>query len=402
MQWSPQQQRALDTARRWIDAPIDSVPQVHRLFGYAGTGKSTIAHELNAHVGGRALACAYTGKAASVMARKGLPGATTVHRLIYDPVGNDMVRLKELQEELRLLLQVTTPSRGLLLRTEAVRRSVQEMERDASKPKFTLKEASAVSSSPLVILDECSMVNERMAEDLLSYGARVLVLGDPAQLPPVKGTGYFINGEPDSLLTEIHRQAADNPILRLATDVREGRSLRLGDYGKARVVKSINATQAQAADQILCGTNNKRMAINRRHRQLGGHGGPMPCEGERLVCLRNDHNIGLLNGTLWHAAEDADWEPDEHAVFLKITPEDGGAELSCAAEASIFLDETQRVQWSSRQQFTYGYALTVHKSQGSQWDDVVLFDDWTYQDTRKNWLYTGITRAAEELTVVVG
>ena len=405
MEWTQQQRDALDAARRWIDAPPGSVDQVFRLFGYAGTGKSTIAHELNDHVGGRALACAYTGKAASVMARKGLPGATTVHRLIYDPVGSDgKKRLEELKAELKLLLQVREPSRGLTMRIASVERAIREAEASSREMKFLLKDQSAVSEAPLVILDEASMVDERMGTDLLSFGTRVLVLGDPAQLPPVKGSGYFTSQEPDQLLTEIHRQAADNPILMLATWAREGRNIPLGDWGRARVVTSINARQALAADQILCGTNAKRRAINARHRQLEGHAdhGPMPRAGEKLVCLKNNHERGLLNGTQWVAEDDAVWEEGSPDVFLNIRPLEGGAPMGYAAEASIFLDEDQKPQWGDSDWFTYGSAMTVHKAQGSQWDNLILFDDWTHAASRRQWLYTGLTRAAEDLTVVVG
>ena len=58
------------------------------------------------------------------------------------------------------------------------------------------------------------MVDEDLGRDLLSFGKPVLVLGDPAQLPPVKGGGFFTEAEPDVMLTEVHRQAADNPIIR--------------------------------------------------------------------------------------------------------------------------------------------------------------------------------------------
>ena len=56
----------------------------------------------------------------------------------------------------------------------------------------------------------------------MSFGVPVLVLGDPAQLPPIQGGGYFTEAEPDAMLTEVHRQAFDNPIVRLSMDVRAG------------------------------------------------------------------------------------------------------------------------------------------------------------------------------------
>jgi exodeoxyribonuclease-5 len=357
------------------------------------------------HLSHRALCAAYTGKAASVMARKGLLGATTVHRLIYDPVGPDNRQLNALKAELSQLEALPDPDRQRLI---ALRRAIKDATEAARQPKFILKPVSDVSYVPLVILDEASMVDGRMAADLLSFGTRILVLGDPAQLPPIKGTGYFTDARPDVLLTEVHRQAHDNPIVHLATCAREGRALPLGTFGTAgewaRVVDRVDAVAAQRADQILCGTNARRRAINARCRQLGGHAAvsPMPRIGERLVCLRNDHEAGLLNGTVWRTTQDAEWEPGAGTVYLTVRPDGGGCDILVAAEASLFVDEDSGTpMWGGDQHFTWGYALTVHKAQGSEWDEVLLFDDWPSRQSRRQWLYTGITRAAQRLTVVV-
>lgn len=406
MTWSPQQEQALNDVRRWLEQPPGSRPQVFRLEGYAGTGKTTIAREVLEFVGGSALCAAFTGKAASVMADKGLIPSSTIHRLIYDPIHNQeelKQKLLALKEELATLEKVAEPDRGTLQRAEAVRRQLRETEAHARQPRFILKEISDVSSARLVIIDEHSMVNEEMGRDLLSFGVPVLAIGDPGQLPPVKGTGFFSQGRPDVLLTEVHRQAADSAIIHLATLARQGKPLPLGKYDGADVVRYVNAERATAADQILCGTNAKRRAINARHRQLGGHdGSPMPLAGERLCCLANDRDLGLMNGTLWTVTEDAIWEPGDDTVYLRIRPDSGGDDMGVPAEAAIFLDEDQRPVFCRNQQFTYGYCLTVHKSQGSQWDDIVLFNDWPSRQSYNEWLYTGITRAAKNLTIVQG
>jgi exodeoxyribonuclease-5 len=227
-------------------------------------------------------------------------------------------------------------------------------------------------------------------------------MGDPFQLPPVKGVGYFTGVEPDVLLTEVHRQAAGSGILELATRVREGRKFGYGTINGCTVTDRVTAAQAQAADQVLCGTNRMRQAINARHRQLAGHDhSVMPQVGEKLCCLKNDHEAGLLNGTTWVVTQPSVWEPGEATVGLWIVPEGGGAEQLVPAEAELFLDEGARVGWGSQAQFTFGSCLTVHKSQGSSWPSVVLFDDWpgTGVEYRRH-LYTGITRASEKLIVV--
>ena len=70
-----------------------------------------------------------------------------------------------------------------------------------------------------------------------------------------------------------------------------------------------------------------------------------------------------------------------------------------------FFESEEEVPFSLRKnsdEFDYGYALTVHKAQGSQWDDVIVFDEsWAFREHRHRWLYTAITRASQRLTVVM-
>ena len=136
--------------------------------------------------------------------------------------------------------------------------------RTSMSPTFSLNRQSPISKAKLVVIDECSMVDEQLGRDLLSFGTPVLVLGDPAQLPPISGGGFFTEHEPDHLLTEIHRQARDNPIIRLALDVREGREFMHGDYGTAQVIDKSEVTQdlVLGADQVLVGTNRTRKRYN--------------------------------------------------------------------------------------------------------------------------------------------
>src|SRR5208283_2536336 len=112
----------------------------------------------------------------------------------------------------------------------------QATESETEEPSFVLNEDSEAARAKLIIVDECSMVDEELGRDLLSFGRKVLVLGDPAQLPPVKGGGYFTEAEPDVMLTEVHRQAADNPIIRLSMAIRAGGELAPGAYGETRIV----------------------------------------------------------------------------------------------------------------------------------------------------------------------
>lgn len=372
MNWSPQQEAALKAVSEWLRDPKGA--KVFRLFGFAGTGKTTLAKEMAADVKGDVLYACFTGKAALVLRKKGCVGATTIHSLIYKPIEDA----------------------------------------DTGITKFVLNLDSPLAYAGLLIVDEVSMVSEELARDLLSFGTRILVLGDPAQLPPVKGEGFFINAKPDVMLTEVHRQAADNPIIRMSMDVREGRGLQVGTYGDSRVIRRAEVgysemrSLAVGADQILCGTNKTRQGYNARIREIHGRAGASashhPVPGERLVCLRNDREMGLLNGGLWEATKVSgargvlDIEvkslDEPHLPHVEVrVPE----EFFYGQEKSLPWQELKRVQ-----QFTYGYALTVHKSQGSSWGNVMLFDESSvFREDATKHLYTGITRAAERITVVV-
>jgi hypothetical protein len=198
MRFSPQQDRALCAAARWLHA--GGAP-VFRLFGYAGTGKTTLAKHLAEHIDGRVRFAAYTGKAAHVMRAKGCKDAGTLHSLIYT---------------------CTETEDG---------------------PLFELSGQSPLAEAALLIVDECSMVDAKLGKDLLSFGKPILVLGDPEQLPPVHGAGFFTAAAPDVLLTDIQRQARDNPIIHMATTVREGGRLAVGNYGCSRIVNAVTLTE---------------------------------------------------------------------------------------------------------------------------------------------------------------
>lgn len=397
MEWSPEQEAALRAVDRWFR---EGGSQVFRLFGYAGTGKTTLArHFAEGHSGVQF--GAYTGKAALVLQKKGCDGATTIHSLIYSPKDKSRARLKELEQ---ILVQLGAAGKSS---TREAREILYEIEVERAKlrqPAFTLQPFSIHEDTSLFVIDECSMVDGRVGEDLLSFGRPVLVLGDPAQLPPVKGAGFFTEQRPDFMLTEIHRQARDNPIIHLATTVREGGSLALGAYGESSVLRREEVRQEDVleASQVLVGKNATRTSYNRRIRQLIGRDHPVPIPGDKLVCLHNNHDLGLLNGAIWYAGSIASWD-DKHLV-MDVQDEDAARRLEgIECHMAPFMGEEKKMMWyerKEREEFTYGYALTVHKSQGSQWPSVYLFDESrVFRADSRKWLYTGITRASEMVTI---
>jgi exodeoxyribonuclease V len=362
MAWSPQQEAALKSVSLWLKR---GEPQVFRLFGYAGTGKTTLARAVADASDGDVLFGAYTGKAALVMRSKGCKDARTIHSLIY-----------------------------------------RARESDSEEPVFELNEEGAAARAALIIIDECSMVDAELGRDLLSFGKPVLVLGDPAQLPPVKGAGFFTDAVPDAMLTEVHRQAADNPIIKLSMLIRTGGRLGLGKFGESRVVQrdAIDAESVTGADQILVGLNRTRRAYNKRLRDLFGRLGTFPEPGDKLVCLKNNRKKGLLNGSLWTVNTAS--AVRRKKLRLSVVPEeDSHRKPLRIGVLPAFFDSDDDIPYELRRdsdEFDYGYALTVHKAQGSQWDKVVLFDEsGAFREHRNRWLYTGITRAAERLTIVL-
>src|ERR1041384_2283186 len=195
--FSPEQDAALKAVAEWLKAKPGrgNTPLIFRVFGWPGRGKPRLAGHFASGVDGKVLFAAFTGKAAQVMRSKGCQGASTIHSLIYKP-----------------------PDTA------------------TEQPSFHLWDEAPASKAKLIVIDECSMVDEELGRDLLSFGTPLLVLGDPAQLPPIQGGGFFTSPEPDAMLTEVHRQAQNDPIVRLSMDVREGRRLERGQYGRTSVV----------------------------------------------------------------------------------------------------------------------------------------------------------------------
>ncbi|HEY6254377.1 MAG TPA: AAA family ATPase, partial [Xanthobacteraceae bacterium] len=254
--FSPQQDAALNAVAAWFKAKPGrgDTPPLFRLFGYAGTGKTTLAKHIAEGADGKVLFAAFTGKAALVMRRKGCAGASTIHSLIYRPI-----------------------------------------ESETEIPTFELWDDAPAGSAALIVIDECSMVDPELGRDLMSFKVPLLVLGDPAQLPPIQGGGFFTEAAPDAMLTEVHRQAQDDPIVRLSMDIRAGQRLVPGEYGASQVVRrdALDPQRVLDADQVLVGRNVTRRAYNARMRERRGFNQPLPMLGDKLVCLRNKRMKGL-------------------------------------------------------------------------------------------------------------
>lgn len=390
---SPGQEKALKDIVAWYaEWKKNKRKQEFYLAGYAGTGKSTIAEHALKKIGVENVRTGtYTGKAASVLRKKGVPGAQTIHSLIYKPV-----------------------------------------EDKDGKLKFIKSPVSDAASADLILLDECSMVDEQIAADLRSFRKPILIMGDPGQLPPIHGQGAFTNREPDAFLHEIHRQAADSPIIHLATLARQGKPLPLPyENGEVRVIRlsKQSAELIHRADtQVLCGLNKVRWKTTQMIRARLQHasavdGGLLyeaPVKGERVICCKNNKELAIFNGLMGEIKKIDHGEEDDAPMLsffegenatdpweMTVDMEDMG-DVKVTVDPYLFGHHftggmtkpcTKKRIFN---EFDWAYVITCHKAQGSQWEHVTVIDDAdSFRDNREKWRYTALTRAATGLTVLV-
>lgn len=358
------QHKAIKAIQEWYEDT--SGPQEFYLAGFAGTGKTTLASMFLEDFHLKAVTATYTGKAAHVLRQKGV-AASTIHSLIYEPV-------------------------------------------PGSRPvEFRLALESSLQYADLLILDEVSMVPGDIADDLRSFGKKMLVMGDPGQLPPVRGQGAFTNRRPDVFLSEIHRQALDSPILRLATMAREGKPLPLDDYGDGVVVAEYDRSYLKAEDtQVICGTHKNRWAITavlRREEGIDNNANMFPLEGEPIMCCKNDKSVGLFNGMMGDMVEDTK-VIDKWSLMMDVEC-DGTKHEELYVDPSLFYAHRDRQRMPEQprergtQWFDFAYAITCHKAQGSEWPSVAIIDDsHVFREDRDRWLYTAITRASQRLALL--
>lgn len=364
------------------DEPLEESPpvkQVFKLFGFAGSGKTTLAAFKAKTLGGSVLAATYTGKAALVMRKKGF-NCSTIHSLIYTPA----------------MVPVIDPKTNEPTGEEHL--------------EFILNDESDLWNARLLIVDEVSMVGEEIAKDLLRFKRPILVLGDPGQLPPINGTGYFMKGPIDVMLTEIHRQALDNPIIKMSMDVRLGRGVRPGKYGESKVIakelfNALRQHELTTHSQILCGTNRTRRTLNAdMRRYLGFDLVAQPMVADKLICLRNNREKRLFNGGMWAVAKPPQFDSEVFEMELDSL-DISGQKTKVKVPLEFFIGEEEKLTAAKRRkfdEFDFGYAITTHKAQGSQYDSVLIFNEnYCFRESSMQWLYTAITRAADRLTLVI-
>lgn len=359
--------------------------------GYAGTGKSTLVRFIIQALGvaeEQVCYATFTGKAAQVLLKKGNKNVKTLHKLLYKSIPK---------------------SDGGFIRLP-----VEDVPYD------------------IVIVDEVSMAPKTLIKLLLSYRVHVICLGDPFQLPPIdKEEDNHLLDNPHIFLDEVMRQAAESEIIQLTMAIREGKPIPYMEGKEVMVLPKdrLNTGMLQWADQILVGTNATRISINDQMRKLLGRGG-RPENGDKVICLRNywdflaDNEDPLVNGTIGYI-------DNSFKTFVNLPykfggqcidilnanfKSDSGADFGALdLDTKMILTGEKCVDWKTAYQvnkskfkgclpleFTYAYAITCHKAQGSEWDNVLVLEERFPFDKEEHarWLYTACTRASEKLVLV--
>lgn len=401
MQWGSQQQQALDMIGDWwrddhwqaIEDRIDLGPGLDAfvLDGYAGTGKTTLAKALPGLLNCTVNYAAYTGKAASVLRSKGMTQATTLHSLLFRP-------RERSEERERLEHELETAPVAHRMRIAEQLLELQDQVNFSSDP-----DEEPPEPGQLLVVDERSMVDEWLLKRIAERYRRVLFLGDPFQLKPVKGVEapLFAN----FTLTEVHRHAG--PLLQAVTRIRQGED-PAACVNEAFAWGSI--PKIYDSDVILCYMNRTRRDLNQRQRVRQGHE-LRPRQGEPLVVLKNAHAYNMWNGEVYRLAKDAVLlDPITMGLEFEERPNMvlEAERARFQIEAMMPLDKATKLREERRGgplrsilQLDFGYALTVHKSQGSEWPVVGLINDYRGErnvDYRR-WLYTACTRAQKRVQV---
>lgn len=372
----------------------------------AGTGKSTLIKFIISAMNldeDDVRYIAYTGKAANVLKNKGCPNATTAHKLLY-------------------------------------RAKLMPNGKYFFKPRTTSDVAS--EGIRVVVIDEVSMLPKAMWDLLCSHNFYILACGDPEQLPPIldnlgEDPNNHVLDKPHIFLDEIMRQAQESEIIRLSMHIREGKPLMTFPVANEQVMiinkNELTIPMLTWADQILCSTNRTRNTINQKMRAAYGYDPTSPQVGDKIINLHNEwellsnHDNPLTNGVIgtikemetqnWNypywlrneklsvpiitATISGDEEAEEFSMisFDKNELLTGNSSLTGKEEYII----TKRLEMPVPLHFNFGYAITVWKAQGSEWNKVLLFQEagWPRAiDERRKYMYTGITRAVDKLVVV--
>ena len=384
LELSKKQKDVLDSILQWYK---QRESQYITLGGYAGTGKTTLLGYLNSKLhkekkNFHIAYCSFTGKASQVLKTKLLENRSllptdfigTIHRLIYKAIVDE---------------------KDNIIGWEKI--SVEDFQYD------------------LIVVDEASMVSESIWNDLLSFQKPILAVGDHGQLPPIEGK-FNLMEKPLLRLEEIYRQEKDNPIIMVSELARKYGEIPTLEFGRfvRRFERDSDDVQEFLSSQlssytenmmVLTGYNHTRVKLNEGVRQLLEFESDEPEIQDRVICLKNNAELGIFNGMLGTVQSIEKITTDTTSFYHCGIIFDGGDEEFCGAISIEQFGKKETLKDTSRDinLFDFGYAITVHKAQGSQADKVILFEERfpkMSDDMWRRWLYTGVTRAVNELYII--
>lgn len=389
IEFNKQQLNAIKKAKDWY-MNKKSNKQIFEISGIGGSGKSFCVYHIIKELGlshDEVLFMAYVGKATLALSLKG-NNAQTIHSTIYDI--NDVP---------------VCDKNGAPILING---------RPLTRPEF-IKKASLPKNIKLLVVDEGRMVASNIAKDLVSFGIPMIVLGDHHQLDPPFGEPYFLN-YPDVILTEPMRQAKDDPIVKLSMMAYDGEYIDYGKYGDNCFVipySMLTDKMMIKSDIIICGRNKTRDELNRHIRyDILKRKSECPVIGDKIICRQNNwslsimDNINLINGMIGYVDEIYLNTYNGNSIAIDFRPD--FSDFECFNNLTIDYklltqpyDKVISTRFSYFNKFEYGWAISTHLSQGSEWDaPLIYYEDYGTSEFKKKSLYTAITRAKKKLILV--
>lgn len=331
--------------------------------GLAGTGKSTISKEIISTLQNRGLKVVVlcpTGKAANVLRTKGV-NADTIHSAIYNYKG--------------------------------------KFEDDDGNELINWENKDKINDDPdVLVIDEASMVSTKLATDLRELNKKIVWIGDYGQLPPVGGDPKIM-AIPDYVLEKNYRQG-NSEIVDFALTVRRGGYLHTSkEVTQLKRYPWRKLIEQYQPDQAILGFNRSRVKFNQLYRKILGYKPNTPQIGDRIICVHNNRQLWVFNGMQFIIkdilAEDA------RTYKAVITSIDNNSDKTVSLLKSGFNQERYETEGLDKTHMVadFGYGITCHKSQGSEWDKVLVFNQECRAWDQRRWLYTAATRAKNELIV---